>query len=49
MQISNLHFAICILQFPDVACPYPPAMAPMMKKGSFPDAIASGSGASGDS
>src|SRR5439155_14695320 len=28
---------------------YPPAMAPMMKKGSFPDATASGSGASGDS
>ena len=28
---------------------YPPAMAPMMKYGSLPDATAAGSGASGDS
>jgi hypothetical protein len=31
------------------APPYPPAMAPMMRNGSEPLAIASGSGAPGDS
>ena len=38
---------ICALRSPKVA--YPPAMAPITRKGSFPEATSSGKAASGDS